>query len=220
MKSQISFSFLRIILCSIILILSTKLSYAQSNNDKSGKQYIHWVAQYPSQENNIKSSNFKKKINKIIFGEKSFTEDGVCGYCHTPHGKQPMAPGWNKNNPGKTYILYDNTISNTFQAIPGQPDGSSVLCLSCHDGTTALGKVTAGSMLVSYGRSSYDKSGKGNLTTDLSDDHPISFVFDASLASVDGQLKHPPLAPVTWDENEKVQCVSCHDPHNSVNPKF
>lgn len=151
---------------------------------------------------------------------KSFTEDGVCGYCHTPHDKNPMTPGWNKNSPGKTYILYDNTISNTFQAIPGQPDGSSVLCLSCHDGTTALGKVTAGPMLASYGRSSYDKSGRGNLTTDLSDDHPVSFVFDASLATVDGQLQHPPLAPVTLDINEKVQCVSCHDPHSSDNPKF
>jgi DNA-binding beta-propeller fold protein YncE len=72
LRSRISFSFLTIILYSITYLLSAKVSHAQSSNDKSDKQYIQWVAQYPSQESDIKSGSFKKKINQILFGEKSF----------------------------------------------------------------------------------------------------------------------------------------------------
>ncbi|PLW99347.1 MAG: hypothetical protein C0591_02920, partial [Marinilabiliales bacterium] len=59
-----------------------------------------------------------------------------------------------------------------------------------------------------------------NLGTDLSDDHPISFIYDATLVSADGQLKHKPLFPATLDGNEKVQCTSCHDPHNDTYANF
>ena len=37
-----------------------------------------------------------------------------------------------------SYKLYG---SSTTQATIGQPDGSSILCLSCHDGTISLGNV-------------------------------------------------------------------------------
>lgn len=73
LKNQILFFSLRMLLCCITLLLFINLSQAQNNpNDKPDKQYVHWVAQYPSQESNIKSGSFKKKINQIIFGKKSF----------------------------------------------------------------------------------------------------------------------------------------------------
>jgi len=148
---------------------------------------------------------------------KSITESGICEFCHTPHDKKPMNPLWKKKERGTTYILYDNSISNTFQAIPGQPDGSSILCLSCHDGTTALGKVTSGDMGVGFGST---MTGNSNLTTDLSDDHPVSFIYNSSLAATDGQLKYPPAFPVRLDQNSKLQCISCHNPHKNTYNKF
>ena len=69
---------------------------------------------------------------------RAISESEICIFCHTPHNSLPSSPLWNKDDPGYTYILYH---SSTTEAVPGQPDGSSILCLSCHDGTTALGNV-------------------------------------------------------------------------------
>lgn len=147
------------------------------------------------------------------------SESEVCIFCHTPHHSSPMGPLWNRSDPGIVYTLYN---SSTIQAAPGQPDGASILCLSCHDGTIALGNVlnrtsdidfTAGITIL--------PAGTKNLSTDLSDDHPISFTYNSALAASDGQLKDPAsiMLPVTL-ENDKVQCTSCHDPHRNAFTDF
>ena len=152
-------------------------------------------------------------------GIKATSETEVCIFCHTPHNSNPKGPLWNRNDPGVTYILYNST---TVQAVPGQPDGSSVLCLSCHDGTIALGNVLNRSSDISFsGGVTKMPVGKSNLTSDLSDDHPISFLYNSALTVADGQLKDPSAIsyPVTL-ENGKVQCTSCHDPHKNVYDDF
>jgi predicted CXXCH cytochrome family protein len=66
--------------------------------------------------------------------------------------------------------------------------------------------------------------------SDLSDDHPISFVYDSDLAARDGFLADPGTEFVALQaldgrlltgtieqlllEGGKVQCVSCHDAHD------
>lgn len=137
----------------------------------------------------------------------------MCEFCHTPHSIRPASPAWNRGNPGTRYIMYDQTTSSTSN-IPvdpsRQPDGSSILCLSCHDGTIALGSTT----------SALPPGSSSILGTDLSDDHPISFVYDATLVASDGQLKYTPMFPVTLDSKSKVQCASCHDPHADTYTNF
>ena len=62
-------------------------------------------------------------------------------FCHTPHGANAAAPTplWNRELSGATYIPYN---SSSIEAVGiGQPGGSSKLCLSCHDGTIAIGSV-------------------------------------------------------------------------------
>ena len=145
---------------------------------------------------------------------KATTESEICIFCHTPHNSAPRAPLWNKNTTGTTYTLYD---SSTLDALPGQPDGSSILCLSCHDGTIALGDVISRTNPIAM---TGTMTTNGNLTTDLSNDHPISFTYDAALAGTDGQLKTPPILAVDLDNNSKMQCTSCHDPHKETHPKF
>ncbi|WP_456377149.1 cytochrome c3 family protein, partial [Lutibacter sp.] len=146
---------------------------------------------------------------------KATSESEICIFCHTPHNSSPKAPLWNKNTSGTSYILYN---SSTLDATPGQPDGSSILCLSCHDGTIALGEIVSRTTPINMTGVMPSKS---NLTTDLSNDHPISFTYDAALAASDGQLKTPPLtSQAVLDHNSKLQCTSCHDPHKETNPKF
>jgi len=145
---------------------------------------------------------------------KASSESEVCLFCHTPHQASAQAPLWNRPDPGATYTLYS---SSTADASPGQPDGSSVLCLSCHDGTIALGSVLSRGSDISFsGGVTTMPAGTTNLTTDLSDDHPVSFTYNSSLAAADGELADPSsLGGGVSLENGSVQCTSCHDPHNN-----
>ena len=150
---------------------------------------------------------------------RATTESEICIFCHTPHNTSPVSPLWNRDDPGLSYTLYN---SSTIQAAPGQPDGSSILCLSCHDGTIALGNVLSRTSDIDFsGGVTVMPSGNTNLSKDLMDDHPVSFIYNSALASADGQLRDPSsiLPPVRLEE-QKMQCASCHDPHNNFNTNF
>ncbi len=149
---------------------------------------------------------------------KANTESEICVFCHTPHTSAAKSPLWNRRDPGLTYTLYNNTVSSTLQANPGQPDGSSILCLSCHDGTIALGNVLSRSREISFARGmNLLTTDKNSLGKDLSNDHPVSFQYNSSLAAMDPELKDPAaiLKPVKLEDG-KVQCTSCHDPHKNL----
>lgn len=140
---------------------------------------------------------------------RSMSINRVCISCHTPHNGSPAAPGWNRRLSGATYIEYG---SSTLDAAPGQPTGSSRVCLSCHDGTVALG-----AFLKAPARRPNDLGntllvGRSQLGTDLADDHPISFLYDAALAAQDTQLASPAGIDLPLEDGE-LQCTTCHDPH-------
>ncbi len=65
----------------------------------------------------------------------------VCAYCHTPHGANTTlkAPLWNRTAKNNTYTLYSAPLTSGNK--PTQPGVSSLMCLSCHDGTTAVDSV-------------------------------------------------------------------------------
>jgi predicted CXXCH cytochrome family protein len=150
----------------------------------------------------------------------NYTEE-ICIVCHTPHNADmtvPDAPLWNHQVTAvNNYALYSSLTFNGQSSI-GQPDGSSKLCLSCHDGTVALENFSGMTSGTNY------ITGANLLGTDLSDDHPISFTFDAALASADGGLFDPTTTPSglggtitnTMLYGNKMQCASCHDVHNGA----
>ena len=146
---------------------------------------------------------------------KATSETQVCVFCHTPHAANLdknsgvlKAPLWNRTLAADaTYTAYD---SNSTQAnIDANPGGSSKLCLSCHDGTIAVGNVNVleGNTNVSISMTGTDATkmpaGSGANTgftrkigINLQNDHPISFDFDTSksggrLAAADGELRDP-----------------------------
>ena len=152
------------------------------------------------------------------FSGESWNATGeICIVCHTPHHADVSvvdAPLWNHQVTTATFTLY---TSSTLTATDiGQPDGSSKLCLSCHDGTIAVdnfGGQSGGTEFV---------TGDDLIGTDLSDDHPVSFTYDAALATADGGLFDPTTQSSgmggTINEDmligNKLQCASCHDVHN------
>jgi hypothetical protein len=190
-------------------------------------------------------ANTKHNLSVTGPGQVRSQADQICVFCHTPHAANEVAPPplWNRLLSGATYKPYTSSSFDAGKrwfesAGSGQPGGSSQLCLSCHDGTVALGSI-----LVLQGNQNVDikvsgtapdgtmPEGEGastgftrRLGTDLTNDHPISFTYDDRLANDDGELRRPsstpdlgshkpglhPALPLT---NGKLECTSCHDPH-------
>ncbi|MDH5765403.1 MAG: hypothetical protein OEZ38_05240, partial [Gammaproteobacteria bacterium] len=154
---------------------------------------------------------------------KSTTVTHVCVFCHTPHAAMPDAPLWNHTlSSGQTYTPYGST---TLDATPGQPTGKSTLCLACHDGTVALGELSnppTGETLDAILTNPMSAAERGYLGTDLSDDHPVSFVYDTTLQLNDGQLFDPATIglPLDGTGSDRVECTTCHDPHEATNAPF
>lgn len=146
---------------------------------------------------------------------KASAESDVCIFCHTVHRANGQTPLWNHNMSSVTnYIVYS---SSTLKAVVGQPNGSSRLCLSCHDGTVALGDVSSRTTLIQMQNGVTTLTGSANLGTDLSGDHPISFVYDSQLVAQDTTLNDPSTltGPVKLDASHEMQCDSCHNPHDN-----
>lgn len=152
---------------------------------------------------------------------KSTTEEEICIFCHTPHNARRDIPYlWNRQDSTVNYTPYQ---SSTLYAAVGQPAGASKLCLSCHDGTIALGALVSEPQEIPFqGGIRFIPEGPSKLGTDLSDDHPVSFLYDSSLTVSNGELVDPSMLPqgVKLDRDGQLQCTACHDPHDDVNGKF
>jgi len=137
---------------------------------------------------------------------RATSESQVCVFCHTPHGATPgAAPIWNRRLGATTYTPYTSSSldANAIQGALEQPGGSSKLCLSCHDGTIAIGSVNvlngvgnANIAMQNTGAGDTMPAGAGagtgftrNLGTDLTNDHPISVNYTNALAVRDGELR-------------------------------
>jgi len=176
---------------------------------------------------------------------KAVQETQICIFCHTPHNASPVYPLWNHEL--SAVVNYTNYWSHTLKSYASEEeappiDGFSKLCLSCHDGTVAIGSINAGRKLETEGSirmitipnvveaGKLMPGAKGYIGTDLSRHprqhplgHPISIVFDPSLMI--RRNAEEDLMKLRWPINDKdvklyptqggygVQCTSCHDPH-------
>ncbi len=146
---------------------------------------------------------------------RSATEGDICIFCHSPHSKTGESPLWNHQMSTASYTPYN---SSTLKATVGQPTGASKLCLSCHDGTVALGMVANRSTPIPMlSGASTIPTGRTRIGTDLSAHHPVSFTYDVALATAQGELRDPTTLnqEVRLDRSGQLQCTACHDPHNN-----
>ena len=147
---------------------------------------------------------------------KATTETRVCIFCHTPHNARRDIPFlWNRSDETANYIPY---TSSTMYASVGQPTGASKLCLSCHDGTIAMGAVLSRPQEIAFlgGIRFLPPSRSSFLGTDLSDDHPVSFYYDSSSEQGNLELVASSALPkeIKLDDGGQLQCTACHDAHD------
>ncbi len=142
---------------------------------------------------------------------KAIGQTQICVFCHTPHSATTglVAPLWNRTLSSNTYTAY---LSSSIDAspLPDQPGAGSKMCLSCHDGTLAIGMVSVlnGVSNVAINMTGAQTGGEmpggsgattgftRDLGIDLSNDHPISFNYDNTLGGptgTDGELRDPPV---------------------------
>jgi predicted CXXCH cytochrome family protein len=140
----------------------------------------------------------------------------LCIFCHTPHNARAVtgAPLWNHATIAATFTLYSSASMN---ATTAQPGPTSKLCLSCHDGTVAIdsfGTRTGTNFM----------TGGALVGTDLGNDHPIGFAYNAALATADGGLVTPASASAVVPGvplfASQMECATCHNVHSNANAGF
>ena len=148
---------------------------------------------------------------------RALNEDRICIFCHTPHNAAPLSPLWNKSLQPQVYTVY---ASPTLKAGPlPQPSGPTKLCLTCHDGTVAMGAVLNPAGGIAMLGTGYLQPGSlSGFGLDLSGHHPVSFPYHTALPNA--ELAPSPPPDLVYGGTDEVHCVTCHDPHNDVYGKF
>jgi hypothetical protein len=178
--------------------------------------------------------------------------DQICIFCHTPHAAAPESTLWSRPAPDTvSFPLYaqplaikgdvvgkenPNAVNNSLYTNTGStpngtpvtyPNGASRMCLSCHDGVTAVG-ILRDSTTIAMAGGLTDLNNPGvntpNPVIDLSTSHPISFVFNQTVlddvnSARNNTYKLPDPADsvdTPLDSQSRMQCTTCHDPHDDT----
>ena len=170
----------------------------------------------------------------------------VCIFCHTPHNAVINQGLWNRKLSDQSFGHYtSSTLNISKKELEGtsdynEPNGSSRLCLGCHDGVTALGAIirgsggSAGTDIAMTASVMSEHDGISNVfdrNKITNHHHPVSFNYAKVWTSLNGlsagdlplgQYNFPPKnmdgnvdVNVKLDREGRMQCTTCHDPHQT-----
>jgi predicted CXXCH cytochrome family protein len=136
----------------------------------------------------------------------------ACAYCHAPHSGLNRGL-WNQTLTTQVYSTYTSTTEKNAGKQPRLGFDSNQ-CLSCHDGTVAVGDtVVYGQVTTSGSMSLPDVFG-----SNMQPSHPFSLVqplkdnIDLAASLVANHHTADPTGAVRLIAGN-VECTSCHNPH-------
>ncbi|OGR96972.1 MAG: hypothetical protein A2V88_02100 [Elusimicrobia bacterium RBG_16_66_12] len=163
-------------------------------------------------------------------GPKATAESQPCMFCHTAHRPAQLDQLWNRSDSAVQFTFYSSNYLNNYlgQAAPTMMDlktSRTKLCLSCHDGVTALGS------LFNIAPNTLEMTGplgaSAVIGTDLSNDHPVLYDVKPGAGpptqpGTDAEIQLPPAgdAVKVYGTTNRVECTSCHEPHDNTFGKF
>ena len=145
--------------------------------------------------------------SKHDFSSYGWSQGKICLPCHTPHsaGSSDSGPLWNHSPSARgSYRLYDGGA--------GRAGAASLVCLSCHDGSTAVDAYDGmdGAQFIQdigTGRATIGRGG------DLRTDHPIGVQYPDFDRGFRPRVRIEAEGAVLLPGGQ-VECLSCHDVHN------
>jgi len=122
---------------------------------------------------------------------------GVCTFCHTPHRALQTRLLWNHTLSANTFTwdVTTTTGGTNFPSITPTWQGSSKFCLSCHDGSVAIGDVAwfrqasrTGANAINSNRHDGDEFQIATATGGMAGNHPVAhpFPFNGSASTYNG----------------------------------
>jgi predicted CXXCH cytochrome family protein len=160
---------------------------------------------------------------------KSATQTDTCVFCHVVHNSQPGVgrPLWSHTMTTQNLTWAPTTtIRGTTlpTSIASSALAGSRACMSCHDGTVALGDLFNGTGgTVSGPNVTAGKlSGGVNVLNPASSqlNHPLGVGRPGAIPGFTNFKVVPPGTAVNYDAAGNVQCDSCHNPHDNTFPPF
>lgn len=144
------------------------------------------------------------KGSKHDFSTDAWEGFDECGACHVPESEKPPAPPlWN------TRADLTKRFGRSARS-ESQPGLGTLVCLQCHDGTIAkdaTGAVSGKERFTNRQHSRRFTTGHGRT------DHPVGVEYP----KIDKGYRSLTSVLSGWRvrlPNGKVECGSCHDPHN------
>ena len=168
------------------------------------------------------ASSASGQITGDAMGVHNFAPTGIspvtgarpdtCSYCHAPHSGLNSGL-WNQK---LTKQIYNTYTSGTEKNTGTQPalGSESNHCLSCHDGTVAMGTtVVSGQVTTNGTMSPLDIFG-----ANMQPSHPFSMARPLKdsidlFASLAANHRTNDITGAVTLVNGNVECTSCHDPH-------
>jgi len=130
----------------------------------------------------------------------------ACSACHVPH-LQAVRPA---AEPAEAALQMYRVAGQRRVFVPDRytPGPSSLVCLGCHDGTVATSTIGSAHAILAGLREGFMAPEAYVLR-----DHPIGVPYPRD------SRKYRPLAMVESEgkiplPEGRIECVSCHDPHN------